>query len=263
MGGVETKLKLIACQRNDQSWSMINNESVTTEEANDFGDGAMVVVNLGVNRQIQGKIESASQKIISVLKNFSRLLEKTQDQEQEIDQWKESLAIQSEELSRRQIEMETRLEQVEQMEEEFKQFEQQRTEIAIAQTETEKMRAEFQAKSTDLEGAWAQLRGQQQNLEEQLKQAKVLDQAQANEIKTQLAAISAANDSTSSLQDKLNLAAAAIKQQQQILQPHWQNLAQSTEDIQTSRQNLDNLTAGLSEKKQQVKSLEEYIAKAF
>jgi DNA repair exonuclease SbcCD ATPase subunit len=262
MGGVETKLKLIACQRNDQSWILINNESVTTEEANDFGDGAMVVVNLGVNRQIQGKIESASQKIIGVLKNFSRLLEKTHDQEQEIDQWKESLAIQSEELSRRQIEMETRLEQVEQMEEEFKQFEQQRSEIAIAQTETEKMRAEFAAKSTNLEGAWAQLRGQQQNLEEQLKQAKVLDRDHAQEIKTQLAAISAANDSTSSLQDKMNLAAAAVKQQQQILQPHWQNLAQSSEDIQTSRQNLDNLTAGLSEKKQQVKSLEEYIAKA-
>ncbi|MGF1590755.1 MAG: pilus motility taxis protein HmpF [Pleurocapsa sp.] len=262
MGGVETKLKLIACQRNDQSWSMINNESVTTEEANDFGDGAMVVVNLGVNRQIQGKIESASQKIISILKNFSRLLEKTQDQEQEIDQWKESLAIQSEELSRRQIEMETRLEQVEQMEEEFKQFEQQRSEIAIAKSETEKIKAEFEAKSTELQGAWEQLRGQQQNLEEQLKQAKALDQAQANEIKTQLAAIAAANDSTSSLQDQLNLTAAALKQQQKILQPHWHNLAHSTEDIQIKRQNLANLAAGLVEKKQQVKSLEEYIAEA-
>ncbi len=262
MGGVETRLKLIACQRNDQSWSMINNESVTAEEANDFGDGAMVVVNLGVNRQIQGKIESASQKIISILKNFSRLLEKTQDQEQEIDQWKESLAIQSEELSRRQIEMETRLEQVEQMEEEFKQFEQQRSEIAIAKSETEKIKAEFEARSTELQGAWEQLRGQQQNLEEQLKQAKALDEAQANQIKTQLAVIAAANDSASSLQDQLNLTVEAVKQQQQILQPHWQNLTQSTEDVQTKRQNLVDLAAGLTAKKQQVKSLEEYIAEA-
>ena len=112
MGGVETKLKLIACQRNDQSWNLLGNESITVNEASDFGDGALIIVNLGVNRQLQGKIELASPKIIGVLKNFTRLLEKNQEQEQEINQWKESLSIQSEELSRRQIEMETRLEQV-------------------------------------------------------------------------------------------------------------------------------------------------------
>ena len=33
MGGVETKLKLIACQRNDQSWSLVNNEFITTDQA--------------------------------------------------------------------------------------------------------------------------------------------------------------------------------------------------------------------------------------
>ncbi|MEL6911593.1 MAG: pilus motility taxis protein HmpF, partial [Cyanobacteria bacterium J06598_4] len=155
MSGVETRLKLVACQRNDQSWGVVGNESITIDEASDFGDGALVVVNLGANRQIQGKMELASPKIVTILKNFSRLLEKNQEQEQEIDQWKESLAIQSEELSRRQIEMEARLEQVEQMEEEFKQFEQQKAEIAEAQSETESIRAEFEAKSAELEGAWS------------------------------------------------------------------------------------------------------------
>ncbi|MEY4519049.1 MAG: hypothetical protein RLZZ499_1648, partial [Cyanobacteriota bacterium] len=146
MSGVETRLKLIACQRNDQSWGVVGNESITVEEANDFGDGALIVVNLGANRQVQGKIELASAKIIAILKNFSRLVEKNQEQEQEINQWKESLAIQSEELSRRQIEMEARLEQVEQMEEEFKQFEQQKADIAQAQAETANIRADFEAK---------------------------------------------------------------------------------------------------------------------
>ena len=88
MGGLETTLKLIACQRNDRSWNAVSNESITTESADDFGQGALVVVNLGANRQIQGKIELASQTILSVLKNFSRLLEKNQEQEQEIEQWK-------------------------------------------------------------------------------------------------------------------------------------------------------------------------------
>lgn len=255
MGGVETKLKLIACQRNDDSWSLVNNESVTVEEANDFGDGALIVVNLGVNRQIQGKIELASQKIIGILKNFSRLLEKTKDQEQEIGQWKESLAIQSEELSRRQIEMETRLEQVEQMEEEFKQFEQQRAEIATAQAEADTIRKEFEAKSAELQGAWEQLRGQQQNLTEQLQQSRVLDETQTAKIREQLAILSTITDTGSVLKNKLDLATAAVKNQQEILQPHWQNLAQSSQNIIIKRQELEGHTAELSAKKQQIQSL--------
>jgi chromosome segregation ATPase len=262
MGGVETRLKLIACQRNDQSWSLVSNETVTLDETSDFGDGALIVVNLGVNRQIQGKIELASQKIIGVLKNFSRLLEKTQEQEQEINQWKESLAIQSEELSRRQIEMETRLEQVEQMEEEFKQFEQQRLEIETAQAETEKIKAEFEAKSAELEGAWSQLRGQQQNLDEQLKQAKVIDQDQATEIKQNLAVISTSNDSINNLREKLVSAESAVQKQQQTLQFHWQNLTQNSENIIPLRQELEQIAAELSAKKDQKKSLQEKIYQA-
>ena len=255
MGGVETKLKLIACQRNDQSWSIVGNESITIEDANDFGDGALIVVNLGVNRQVQGKIELASQKIIGILKNFSRLIEKTQDQEQEIAQWKESLTIQSEELSRREIEMETRLEQVEHMEEEFKQFEQQREEIATARAETEKIKAEFEAKSAELEGAWSQLRGQQQNLAEQLQQAKVLDEAQGIEIKKQLAILATATNSASSLKNKLDSTVETIKNQQQTLQPYWQNLAQSSEEIQSKRQQLESTATALSQKQQQLVSV--------
>ena len=255
MGGVETKLKLIACQRNDRSWSIVNNESVTTDEANDFGDGALIVVNLGVDRQVQGKLELASQKIVSVLKNFSRLLEKTKDQEQEIEQWKESLAIQSEELSKRQIEMENRLEQIEQMESEFKQFEQQRNEIAMAKAETEQVRAEFEAKSAELQGAWEQLRGQQQNLEKQLQEAKVLDEAQANNIKEQLTVLTRATNSSNSLQEKLEATATTVQAQQELLQPHWQNLTRNIEEVETKHGELENQTAELTQKKQQIQSL--------
>ena len=260
MGGVETKLKLIACQRNDDSWSIVSNEYITTNEASDFGDGALIVVNLGVNRQIQGKIELASQKIIGILKNFSRLLEKTKDQEQEIDQWKESLAIQSEELSRRQIEMETRLEQVEQMEEEFKQFEAQKAEIATAQAETEQIKAEFEAKSAELQGAWDQLRGQQQKLEAQLRESKILDEAQANQIREQLAVLANATESGNSLKDKLNATTATIANQQELLKPHWQNLSHNSQAIETKRQELASKTAELSENQQQVQSLIDAIA---
>ena len=262
MSGVETRLKLIACQRNDQSWGVVGNESITVEEANDFGDGALIVVNLGANRQVQGKIELASAKIIAILKNFSRLVEKNQEQEQEINQWKESLAIQSEELSRREIEMETRLEQVEQMEEEFKQFEQQKADIAQAQAETANIRAEFEAKSAELEGAWAQLRGQQNSLNEQLKQASVLDQNQANELKQQLEIVTSMNEAVNALRSRLKQAESAAATQQQVMQSHWHNLTQNIAEIGIKRQELEGMTTELTEKKVQVKSLQEAIAKA-
>lgn len=262
MGGVETKLKLIACQRNDQSWGVVGNESITVGEASDFGDGALVVVNLGANRQVQGKMELASPKIVAILKNFSRLVEKNQEQEQEINQWKESLAIQSEELSRRQIEMETRLEQIEQMEEESEQFEQQKAEIAQAQAETESLRAEFEAKSAELEGAWSQLRGQQNNLDEQLKQANVLDPNQAQELKQQLDIIAGVNEAVLQLRDKLKQAESAIATQQQAMQAHWQNLTHNLAEIGIKQQELEQMAIELTAKKAAVKSLQDAIAEA-
>jgi len=255
MGGVETKLKLIACQRNDQSWSIVGNESITIDEATDFGDGALTIVNLGVNRQIQGRIELASPKIVGILKNFSRLLEKTKDQEQEIEQWKSSLERQSEELSIRQIEMETRLEQVEQMEEEFKQFEQQKAEITQAKAETDQIKAEFEAKSSELQGAWEQLRGQQQNLNEQLQNSKVLDGTQAATIKSHLEVLSTLASSNISLKSSLESASSIVQNQQEILQPHWQNLAQSSQDIEAKHHELEQTIAELADKKQQIESL--------
>ena len=261
MGGVETKLKLIACRRNDFSWSAIDNESIDVDSSHDFGNGALVAVNLDVNRQIEGKIEPASANILTILKNFSRLLEKTKDREQEIEQWRESLAIQSEELSRRQLDMEARLEQVEQMEAEFQQLEQQKQEIIAAKAEAEKIKAEFEVKSVELEGAWSQLRGQQLSLEEQLKQAKALDPDRANEIRQQLELVKTAIAGCNSLQDKLDAAEDAASTQQEILRPHWDNLSQSSQQIQSKRQELDKIVAQLSEKQQQVSSLEEAIAK--
>ncbi len=260
MGGTDTKLKLIACQRNDESWSVVGNESIAINDASDFGDGALVAVNLGVNRQIQGNMELASPRIVGILKNFSRLLEKTKDQEQEIEQWKESLERQSEELSIRQIEMETRLEQVEHMEEEFKQFEQQREEIAVAKAETEKVRAEFAAKSSELQGAWEQLRGQQQNLDEQLKQSKVLDDSQATTIKENLSVLAMVADSSKSFKSKLSLAAEAVKNQQEILQPHWQNLTQYSQDLLIKRQELELTDTELAAKNQKIQYLIALIA---
>ena len=260
MGGIETNLKLIAYRRNDFSWSAIDNESIDTDNSHDFGNGTLVAVNLDNNRQLTGNIELASPKIVTILKNFSRLLEKTKDQEQEIEQWRESLAIQGEELSKRQLEMETRLEQVQEMELEFQQFEQQKQEIAASQAEAEKIKAEFEAKSAELEGAWSQLRGQQLLIEEQLKQSKALDPTQAEELRQQLKVVKTAIARCNFLQEKLDAAENAAQVQHKLLQPHWHNLDRSSQQVQSQSEELDNITAQISEKQQQISSLKNSIA---
>ena len=262
MSGVETRLKLIACQRNDRSWSVVNNESITVEEACDFGDGALIVVNLNSNRKIEGKMELASLQVVNILKNFSRLLEKSQEQEQEINQWKESLAIQSEELSRRQIEIDARLEQLEQMEEQHEQLEQQKAEVARAQAESEKSRAELEAKTAELEGAWSQLRGQQDNLNEQLQQANILDLEEAQKLKQQLREAATGSEVINALKDKLQQAEATLVAQQQAMQTHWDSLSHNQSSIAIKRQELENMAGELSEKRKQVDSLQNAIAEA-
>ncbi|MGL5806926.1 MAG: pilus motility taxis protein HmpF [Xenococcaceae cyanobacterium] len=120
IGGFETKLKLIACQRNDRSWSPLpNNETIGGEDVSNFGEGALIIINLGNNRQIQGQPEAAASQVLSILQSFSRLMDKSKQQEEEIEQWKESLTIQGDEFSRREDELEARLEQIEQMEKEL------------------------------------------------------------------------------------------------------------------------------------------------
>ena len=255
MGGLETKLKLLACQRSDQSWSTITgNEFIPAEEASNFGEGALVTVQLGTNRQIQGKPELAANRVIGILQGFSRLLEKTKTQEDEIEQWKESLTIQSEELSRRELEMETRLEQLQQMEQESEQFEQQRQEIASTKAEVEHLREEFENKTRELEKAWEQLEGEKQNLEGRIKDSKVLDETQANKIQTLINSLSSEVAPKESLKNHFSLAFAAINNQQQNLDTHWRQLEENKQNWQQREEEFKQQQEKLTQIKQELES---------
>ncbi len=259
MGGSETKLKLLACQRNDRSWSVIpGNELIAAEEASNFGDGALIIVNLSTNRQIQGEPESASKRVIGILQGFSRLLEKTKNQEDEIEQWKESLTIQSEELSRREMEMENRLERLEEMEEEYKKLEQQREEIILAKEEAERIRQEFERKSQELEGAWEQLRGERQNLQQQrteIQQSKVLDRVQTSAMEALIESLSSTIQPTELLAEHLTQAFSAVNAQQEHLDGHWQQLEQQKGSLQQQQQEVTRLEEELKASRQELEAI--------
>ncbi|MBD0385900.1 MAG: hypothetical protein ICV54_05030, partial [Nostoc sp. C3-bin3] len=89
-GGAKTELKLLACQRTDQNWNTVSEEVIAAEDASKLNDGALVLVELNPNRQVQ-RIQEAGRPLVNILQNFSRQLEKFKLKEDEIDQWKQSL----------------------------------------------------------------------------------------------------------------------------------------------------------------------------
>jgi DNA repair exonuclease SbcCD ATPase subunit len=130
IGGYKTELKLLACQHKDQTWSAIPGEDILTyDETNSLGEGALLLVNLSNNRQLQGNPELAGAEMVRQLQKISRLMERSKKDQEKIEQWKQSLTYQSEILNRQKMEMETRIEQIEQIEAEFEYLERKRQEL--------------------------------------------------------------------------------------------------------------------------------------
>ncbi|OKH19571.1 pilus motility taxis protein HmpF [[Limnothrix rosea] IAM M-220] len=261
--GVKTEVKLLACERNDKSWSAVPaDEAIAADDLSQFGDGALVVVNLGGNRQIQGTPEPAGNRILSILQNFSRLLEKTKAQEEEIEQWKQSLTYQAEELNRRQAEMENRLEELEGAEEELERLAAQRDEVEKLKAESDALKAEFDRKQAELEGAWEHLRGEQARLEELQNESNgssngggSLAPEQTERLKAIFEQIQGAIAPTDNFQERLANVLEASEQQQQQLKTGWDRLEEDRSqyqklesDVQAIATELDQQEGILNEK---------------
>jgi chromosome segregation ATPase len=265
-GGGKTALKLLACQRTDQSWSAVpGDEMIPADDGNNLKDGALVMVNLGGNRQVQGEIEPAGGRLVSMLQNYSRLLEKSKNQEEEIEQWKQSLTYQSQELNRREMEMEARLEQMQAIEEDFERLEQQRQELETSKEETHRLTEEFERNRQELEGAWEHLRGEQRRMEElqdQLQHSVGLDESQAAVIQELLERISGAVAPTESIREHLNLAFEVVNAQQSVLNNYWQELQQQQTEASELETEVDRQASELQNRKQELQQAQASVENA-
>lgn len=250
IGGGRAELKLLACQRAELSWSAVSGEDVIpAPDDMNYGAGTLVMVELSASKQVQRHSEAGRQ-LVSILQNFSRLQEKAKTQEEEIEQWKQSLTYQSQELNRREMEIEAAQEQLQQIEEDFERLEKQRQEIETAQAEVDRLREEFQRKTQELEGAWAQLHGEANRLEDrkaELQQMAVLDEAEARSLQALLDRLATAAP-VESVQDQLNHTFEAISQQQQALNAHWQQLEQQRTSAQQRQVEVDQQTQSLQDR---------------
>jgi chromosome segregation ATPase len=265
-GGAKTELKLLACQRTDQNWSTVSEEVIAAEDASKLNDGALVLVELNPNRQVQ-RIQEAGRPLVNILQNFSRQLEKFKLKEDEIDQWKESLTFQAQEMNRREMDMEVRLEQLQQMEEEFQRLESQKQEVETSHEQIEQLQAEIERNRQELEGAWEHLRGEQRRLEEHqadCQQGTVLDEEQSRVMSELLERLSDKVAPTEIVREHLNLAFELVETQQATLTPHWEKLEQQKTTATQQQEEIERLSQTLGDRQhtwqQTQNSLEQQIS---
>ena len=236
IGGGKTELKLLACQRGETWAAVPGDEIVAAPDDANYSAGALVMLELANNRQIQRHYD-AGRPLVGILQNFSNQAKKSKAQEEEIEQWKQSLTFQSQELNRRELELETRQEQVEQAEADLEQLETQRQEIETAQQELDQLRGEFERKNQELEGAWAHLNGEIRRFEERqddASQTTGLDESQMQQLQETLERLTNAVTPTEGIREQLNEAFEAVDQQQVDLTERQNALGeqQSTQEEQ-------------------------------
>ncbi|QFS43917.1 pilus motility taxis protein HmpF [Nostoc sphaeroides] len=249
-GSGKTELKLLACQRTDQNWSTVSEEVIGAEDASKLNDGALVLVELNPNRQVQ-RIQEAGRPLVNILQNFSRQLEKFKLKEDEIDQWKQSLTFQAQELNRREMDMEVRSEQLQNMEDELQQLEQQKQEVDTSRQEIERLQTEVERNRLELEGAWEHLRGEQRRLEERLadfQQGTVLDEEQSRVMSELLDRLSSRVAPTEAVREHLHLAFELVEKQQATLTPHWQKLEEQKIAIAQQQEEVERLSQTFSDR---------------
>ncbi|BAQ64778.1 pilus motility taxis protein HmpF [Geminocystis sp. NIES-3709] len=236
VGGFKTELKLLASQGTDQTWNAVAGEEIVISDtiADQTGKGTLYILNVDNNKQIQGSPELAGNRVVNYLRHLSRTLEKSKEQETEIEEWKTSLKIQGEEIARRQAE----LDQVQQL------LQQQQDEFAQLEKEKE-----------NLSGAWEQLR-EQQRLIAQNQAVKVEMQSKLNSI---LGDVGDASLGRNNLQQ----ISFSVDNQQKLLDDYWQSVNSIKSSLEQKQVELTQKKQNIEQRRQEVQSLQNNLQKAI
>ncbi|MGD1951474.1 MAG: pilus motility taxis protein HmpF [Leptolyngbyaceae cyanobacterium] len=251
IGGNRAEFKLLACERSEQNWSAVSgDELVPAPDDAGYSSGALILIELSNGRQVQRHYEAGRQ-LVSILQNFSSLNKKFKTQEDEIEQWKESLTYQSQALNQRELELDTREDEVKQATAELAELETQKSELEAFRSELEDQRQDYERKNTELEGAWAHLNGEKQKLEERSEAVSAqtgLDQGQAQKLRDAVERLMANVVPMEDLRQQLGNTREALgdyqnglQEWQQTTTDHQGQLQAKSDDVDSSRQSVEQL----------------------
>jgi len=249
-GRSKAELKLLACQRTEQSWSAIPGEELVAapDEANNYNPGVLVLVDMNANRQIQSQLRDAGKQLVGILQNLSRQIEKYKKEADEIESWRQSLSLQTQQLQLRQEEIYGREEDLEHTRAELDRLTQEAQALESTLEQHEQSRAELAAQ-------WEQLRSQEQRLDrQQQSMGTSLSESQVDEIR---AAVHQLGDKTRSIApQQLAATVNAIEAQQELLGGHWQQLHYHQQQVTDTQAQLEVQQQEIDRAKQQVQELQ-------
>ncbi len=252
--GFKTELKLLACQRNDQNWVGVPGDElvpVSSGDANNLKDGQIILAEVA-NKNVQRIMPDSARVLVTRLETFSRSLEKAKREKDETESMKLSLEAQFEELSKRQIEVESAREQVANLDEDFQRLQQERQEVQVLrktaeqkQQEAERIKKELAEVRQEMAAKESEIKSREAELK---KGALTPDQAaKMQDLVNQLAGVIPATDlaknELKSVQEKLEMLqqfegerTVAIQKSNEVKQQleQWEKLQQDAFQIQNS-----------------------------
>ena len=229
--GAKTEIRLLARQQSDQNWvALPGDEIIATDAANDYASGVLVLVELGPNNQLKG-IEEATRQLIRILKDYSKTKEKFVNQEEEIEGWKQSLIYQSQELTRREVDMESRAEELSQWESESQKIEQQRQEFEETKIHLVELKEQLESDRQQLEEGWGKLQLSQHELKDiQASHSASLSDSQVEHIESLLTQLEAVHGN-GNLSTTLEAFESRLVQAQQSLEEDRQRLEELNQQV--------------------------------
>jgi chromosome segregation ATPase len=249
-GRAKAELKLLACQRTEQNWSAIPGEELVAapDEANNFNPGVLVLVDMNANRQIQSQLRDAGKQLVGILQNLSRQIEKYKKEGDEIESWRQSLSLQTQQLQLRQEEIYEREVELESTRSELDRLTQESQAIETTIEQHERSRQELATK-------WEELQVKEQHLDrQQQSMGTSLSEQQVDEIRAalhQLGGTARALDP-----QQLETTATAVEVQQDLLNEHWQQLSHSQQQVVETQAELDRQHQEIDRRKQQLQELQ-------
>ncbi|MBF2055623.1 MAG: hypothetical protein IGQ45_00075 [Cyanobacterium sp. T60_A2020_053] len=257
VGGFKTELKLLASQSADQTWNTIGGEdTVTTEAINDqTGKGALYIINLDNNKQLQGAPEVAGSRIVNYLRHFSRTLEKAKSQEEEIEEWKTSLQIQGEEIAKRQGELDLQQQRLQEQEGKLSLLEEEKNKLTTAWDQLRNEQQRLNENKLDQGEIRQKLEGILNTIRQNLPQPHILDQS----CQESLTGISQQQSKLDEYWHELEYSKGSLNQQRQELAQQQDNLQQRRQELLASREELAKAQLQLEISQNKIKSQESLI----
>jgi chromosome segregation ATPase len=248
-GRTKAELKLLACQRSEQNWSAIPGEELVAapDEANAYSPGVLVLVDMNANRQIQSQLREAGKHLVGILQNLSRQIEKYKKEADEIESWRQSLSLQSQQLQLRQEEIYGREEDLESTRAELDRLTQEAQALESTLEQHELSRQELAAR-------WENLQQKEHLLAQQQSAGGGLSEDRITEIR---AALHQLGSSASSLNpQQLETTVSAIEVQQDLLDRHQAQLQQQQQLVLETKAELDRQQQEIEQRKHQLQELQ-------